>query len=122
MNTDDEQFDFISGRFERLNDKRRQQQNGEAHARSRDPETSQEAAEFMRGDAANHGEREILRVLRAHESGLTTHEISELSGIPYWSTTPRMAPLRRKGLVEDSGLRRQAEGSGVRCIVWRAVR
>jgi DNA-binding MarR family transcriptional regulator len=63
----------------------------------------------------------VTLALHAPYSGLTTHEIAELSGIEYGSVTPRIRPLVKKGLVKDSGERRIPAGRTKAGIVWRAV-
>lgn len=95
--------------------------NGEAYARHSDPHTSHDAAESVRGKEANRLEREILSVLQRHPHGLTNHEISEATGLPWNTTSPRIAPLVRKGLVCDTGERRKAATNRA-CIVWGAVK
>lgn len=65
-------------------------------------------------------EREILQAL-LNNDGLTTHEISDVTGIPYWTVTPRLRPMKRKGVAVESGELREGY-SGRRCIVWKAVR
>lgn len=45
-------------------------------------------------------------------AGATGKEIATLSGFPLNCITPRFAPLRRKGLIKDSGVRRDKQ------IVW----
>jgi hypothetical protein len=94
--------------------------DGEAYARSYDPETSHEAARHVRKHSASAMEAKVLRVLRAHPGGLTTHEIVRLTGIPWNTISPRLAPLVRKMMVRDSGKRRKGP-TGRSCIVWEAI-
>jgi DNA-binding MarR family transcriptional regulator len=94
---------------------------GEAYARVEDPETSHEAADAVRGEHASRLELAVLKALRDHPAGLTAHELIAITGIPNESLTPRLAPLRRKGLITDSGERRKGPTSNRRCIVWIAV-
>jgi DNA-binding transcriptional ArsR family regulator len=82
-------------------------------ARKVDPETSKAAAKSV---AATDLESLVLATLRSEP--LTTHEISRALGIELVSISPRTAPLLRKGLIEDSGLRREGP-SGRKSIVWR---
>jgi hypothetical protein len=42
--------------------------------------------------------------------GLTTFELAEITGRSRITISPRMAPLTHKGLVVDSGERRQGDG------------
>jgi hypothetical protein len=94
---------------------------GEAYARTPDPDTSHAAATSVRGDQANRLELEILEVLKRHPAGLTNHEIVEASGVEWNTATPRIAPLVRKGLVIDSGRRRTDPSTGRACNVWQAL-
>jgi len=93
--------------------------NGAAYARNKDPVTSHEAAESVRGREANAMEGRVLSELKLWPDGLTSHELVEITGIRWQSITPRIRPLVRKGLVEDSGLRRPGP-TGRNVIVWRA--
>lgn len=89
-----------------------------AYARTEDPETSHEAAEGV--DVAEL-ERRVYSALKLRgKEGATSHELSALTKIHIWSVSPRLKPLRRKNLVEDSGERRYSP-MGKRCIVWRAI-
>ena len=94
--------------------------NGEAKSRSTDPDTSEQAAESVRGEVANRVEKEVLKALKSHHNGLTNHEISMVTGLPWNTCTPRIRPLVRKGLVVDSGERRQG-CTNRKCVVWKAV-
>lgn len=97
-------------------------QDGEAHARHTDPETSHEAAAAVEGDVATKMEQAVVNALQLNPQGLTTHELVDFTGIPYESITPRMSPLCRKNLVCDSGERRRSNRKRKRmCIVWKAV-
>ena len=49
---------------------------------------------------------------------MTPEEIAEIIGEPVHNTRPRLSELSAKGMVEDSGLRREAMG-GRQAIVWR---
>lgn len=73
-------------------------------ARRTDPATSKGNRKV------NKYEQAVLDVLAgAHHTG---KEIAAVSGQPLNSITPRFAPLRRKGLIKDSGVRRDKQ------IVW----
>tara|TARA_R110000868_G_scaffold137858_1_gene351519 strand:- start:1295 stop:1603 length:309 start_codon:yes stop_codon:yes gene_type:complete len=93
---------------------------GSAAARSTDPDTSTDAAVRIRGSRANAKEMAALNILRQNPDGLTSHEITDAIGENWGSITPRLKPLMKKGLIEDSGLRRKSP-LGVKCIVWRAI-
>lgn len=76
----------------------------EYRARSNDPATSKGKRKV------NKYEQAVLDVLAgAHHTG---KEIAAVSGQPLNSITPRFAPLRRKELIKDSGVRRDKQ------IVW----
>jgi hypothetical protein len=93
---------------------------GEAYARSYDPETSHQAADHVRKHSASAMERRALTALRMHPSGLTTHELVRITGIPWNTISPRLAPLVRKHLARDSTKRRKGPTNRP-CIVWEAV-
>ena len=95
--------------------------DGQAYARNADPDTSREAAECVRGDRATRMEQKALQVVRDREPrGVTNFEISAATGVSLQTITPRMKPLRLKGLVYDSGKRRPG-ATNRPCIVWRAT-
>lgn len=85
--------------------------------RSTDPETSEIAANSVSVAWLEHV---VLDRLRRYPNGLTTHELGTYLGIYLVSVSPRMAPLRSKGLICDSGKRR-AGSSGRKSIVWKAL-
>lgn len=68
-------------------------------ARSSDPSTSKEAADRIY-PYVNNLEREVLEALDRLGRG-TIVEIAEEAGVDKWSISPRLAPLRRRGLVEE---------------------
>jgi len=88
----------------------------EEHGRARldDPDTAKAAA---RSVDANKLESMILSALM--EANMTSHEIAASLRMTQTlqSITPRTAPLVRKGLIRDSGVRRP-NGSGRKAIVW----
>lgn len=94
---------------------------GDAYARKHDPDTSQRAASFMRGEIANKLERKVLNAVRSSPAGLTNHEIVALTGLTWNTATPRVRPLVRKGYVMDTGKRRIGPTNRP-CIVWIATR
>lgn len=73
--------------------------------RTGDPSTSQEAAA-----AVNVAQLElrVLQVMAAAARPLTTYDIETLAHTRYGSITPRMRPLRDKGLVAKSGIDRKS--------------
>lgn len=65
-------------------------------------------------------QRIALRAIRAAGSrGLTTHELAEAVKIHRDSIQPRTSELRERGLIRDSGGRRQ-NITGKNAIVWVA--
>lgn len=90
----------------------------EAHARTTDPQTSHDAAQSIEGDPATRIEKIILNALENSIDGLTTHEIVDATGIAYATVTPRLKPMRKKGLAVDSGVTRPSP-TGRQCIVWK---
>ena len=59
-------------------------------------------------------------IRNAGEIGLTTDELEDLLGFQRWSLRPRTSELKRKGLICDSGRRRQ-NSTGKLAIVWIAA-
>ena len=86
-------------------------------SRKTDPRTSQEA-----GNSVNVTEREhaVLKTMRQRRRALTTVEISEFSGIPLWTVSPRMKPLEEKGLIQRVGTKRN-ETSNRNMTTWKIV-
>ena len=74
---------------------------GEAHARTEDPEESHISAMATRGKEAARLERIVLKaLLDVYPKGLSNHGICNHTGLGWGSTSPRIKPLRNKGLVE----------------------
>ncbi len=93
---------------------------GEAHARTTDPTTSHQAAREVKPEALSLEQR-VLDALSGNPCrGMTSHELVALTGLTWNTVTPRIRPLVKKGLVEDSGMRRNGP-TGKKCIVWRAL-
>lgn len=86
-------------------------------ARRADPDTSKAAAKTV---TANALEAIVMHWLRKSPTGLTSHELSEFTGLSLVTVSPRLAPLRKKGFVMDSGERREGP-SGRKSIVWKVV-
>lgn len=91
--------------------------NRGAHARTTDPDTSHAAAETVNATAL---EQAVLADLRKNGPA-TSRELADRIPMDYASVTPRIKPLREKGLVnfafnpEGGPLRRQHQS------VWEAV-
>jgi uncharacterized membrane protein len=94
---------------------------GAAYARNTDPETSHQAAKVVAEEQANELEAQVLAAIKSHPQGLTNHEIVQITGLSWNTSSPRIRPLCRKNLVRDSGERRKGPGTNRRCIVWVAV-
>lgn len=75
-------------------------------ARNNDPATSKGKKRV------NKYEQAVLDVLGMYGASLTGKEIAKEADMPLNCITPRFAPLRRKGLIKDSGVRRDKQ------IVW----
>jgi hypothetical protein len=90
---------------------------GEAHARSTDPWTSHAAAGETDAAAC-----EKLVWISLWETGadMTTYDLSEYTGKAEGSITPRMKPLRKKGLVIKVGT--VIGPRGAKMTLYRAVR
>lgn len=76
-------------------------------ARKNDPATSKGKRRV------NKYEQTVLEIVGRNPTlGVTGKDIALSSGFPLNCITPRFAPLRRKGLIKDSGVRRDKQ------IVW----
>lgn len=80
-------------------------------ARSNDPATSKGKRKV------NKYEQAVLAIMNGgyyepRPQGWTGKELAAESGHPLNCITPRFAPLRRKGLIKDSGIKRDKQ------IVW----
>jgi DNA-binding transcriptional ArsR family regulator len=87
-----------------------------ALARRTDPSTSHEAAKSVDPTPL---ETRIYRCLQLLRGGATASELVDLTGLNWNTLSPRLAPLRRKNLIRDSGKRRKGP-SGRSQIVWEA--
>ena len=86
----------------------------------RGADTSIEAARSI-DIATGHLQRIALRAIRAAGArGLTTHELAEAVRIHRDAIQPRTSELRERGLIRDSGGRRQ-NVTGKNAIVWVAA-
>lgn len=80
---------------------------GCALARRTDPETSQGAADSVKTAPL---ERMVLEAIKTSEKGCTADELAiKLPTVAMNTLTPRFASLIRKGLIRDTGERRQGK-------------
>ena len=87
-------------------------------ARTKDPDTSHEAAEKI--DSAKL-ERLVFEVIARNPNGMTSDDaMRHFPDHGVQTISPRFAPLIRKGLIEDTGERRKA-ASGRSQRVMKAV-
>lgn len=83
-------------------------------------DTSLDAAKKVEKSSAPMRTR-VLAVLMGSAEGMTAQEIAEALGLKhYYGMQPRLSELKRKGLIEDSGKRRELP-SGNKGIVWRCT-
>jgi hypothetical protein len=94
--------------------------NDIARARKSDPFTSHEAAEKITPRLGTIDDAIYKALLEVGESGATSDEIVEMTGIKYRSVTPRLKPMMRKGLVVGGSETRVGE-SGHKNLVWKAL-
>ena len=98
---------------------------GEAFVRASDPETSAQAAEAMRGQAAGRVEQIVMDAMMRLGGSGTAYEIeTEVNRvhpkIDSNTISPRMKPLEAKNLIRRTDKR--GPGRGTRSqIVWRAI-
>jgi hypothetical protein len=66
-------------------------------------------------------QRIALQAIRnAGPHGHTADELAATLKLDRWTVQPRTSELRRKGMIQDSGQRRQ-NATGKRAIVWTAT-
>lgn len=100
---------------------------GDAYARNTDPETSVIAADEMRTSGkASALEQRVYEAL--DESGpRTSRELAAITGIDYASLTPRIKPLRKRGMVyilcDDAGnpVRREKQTVWAASAMWTST-
>lgn len=82
-------------------------------ARRTDPETSHEAARSV--DVVTL-EKLVLKALKVRP--MTTKELGVFLNLSHITVSPRIAPLRRRGLVRSTGEKR---GERAKSLVWEAI-
>ena len=92
----------------------------QALSRRTDPATSDAAAQSVTPELPRLENVVLDALKRRGDRGATTNELATLTGMSLVTISPRIRPLVRKNLVEDSGDRR-AGASGRKSTVWRAV-
>ncbi len=86
--------------------------------RNTDPDTSHAAWDSVEPKAEILRGKVLARVRMSPYGGYTTSELAALLELPRDSISPRIAELRHKGLVFDSGFRRLMLETNRRQIVW----
>lgn len=82
-------------------------------------DTSIAAADAL-APTLGHLQRKTLEAIRnAGSQGHTAEELTAVLKLERWTVQPRTSELRRKGMIYDSGQRRQ-NVTGKRAIVWIA--
>lgn len=89
-----------------------------AYARNTDPDTSVEAADAMHGHLGDI-EAKVLATLKNDPFGLTVPEIATILDLPRDTVSPRMKALVKRGLIEDSKVKKAPPGHNRSCIIWR---
>ena len=87
-----------------------------------DTDASKAAAESMVGTAATLRKKVYAVIYGSAGKGMTAEEVSSKLGLagPH-KTTPRISELRNKGMITDTGKRRE-NSSGRSAIVWVAAK
>jgi hypothetical protein len=85
-------------------------------ARRSDPDTSKKAAKTIQPSL----EDIVLQAIKSFPNGCIADQVVEHTGLRWGSVTARFKPLINKGLIEDTGERRQG-ASGRSQRVLRAV-
>lgn len=83
----------------------------------RDVETSVAAPEAIAPGLARRQRLARADIAEAGATGLTADQLAARPEMDRWSIQPRTSELRRKGLIRDSGKRRQ-NATGKSAIVW----
>lgn len=84
----------------------------------KEPTTSRDAAERIRGRAANLRERLLDAIRKAGDRGLTADEAAEQLGETVLAARPRITELKELKKIERTGHRR-ANVSGALAHCWR---
>lgn len=87
--------------------------------REGDPDTSMDAAQSVDASRLEALTVETIATQSPdkYPVGMTSEEVAEVAGVALQSITPRFAPLQRKGILVNSGLKRPGS-SGRSRIVW----
>jgi len=80
-----------------------EQQEFAAFARNTDPETSHNAANEITKDLPRYESQVLKSIKSGGLIGKTIAEVERDTGIPIQTCSPRLAPLRRKNHIIDSG-------------------
>jgi predicted transcriptional regulator len=91
--------------------------NAKAHARRRDPETSQQAARSMEG-AAQAICAKLLAAIRA-QGPSTQHELAAAVGLDGYRVGKRLSDLRNAQLIEPKGEETRPGPSNRAQTVWQ---
>jgi hypothetical protein len=83
-------------------------------------ETSVEAAEALTPRLGRLQRMALEAIRLAGPEGRTADELATVLKLDRWTVQPRTSELRRKGMIYDSGQRRQ-NATGKRAIVWTAT-
>lgn len=83
-------------------------------------DTSVAAAEALAPDLGRLQQLAAKTIKAAGASGLTADELAARLGEARWSIQPRTTELKHKGVIVDSGQRRE-NVTGKRAIVWVSV-
>lgn len=81
------------------------------------PETSREAAASVATAAANRSKLALCFVRERGPVGATSDEVASHYDWVLYSSRPRLAELRKRGAIVDSGRRREGI-SGRKQVVW----
>ena len=90
-----------------------------ARSRDTDMETSHEAAEGITRKLPRLETLVLQAIASCGDKGMNSYEIEIATHLPNETCTPRLAPLRRKGFIADSGIKRPGK-TGKNQIVWVA--
>lgn len=96
-------------------------ENSVGGARSSDPSTSKDAAVDVFPRSGSQRRRIFEAIAAAGADGLTSEEVSEITGIPFArSSGPRISELKRGGWIETHGTREGSMGAEQEVLVLTA--
>jgi hypothetical protein len=92
-----------------------------AFARHRDPDTSHDAADSVRPTVTYLENKVLFELELAGDRGMTLDQLIDATGLDKVTVSPRLRPLRNKGLAREAATKREGK-SGRLQTVWVRLR